>query len=220
MTTSGESTDSGAPVDQTGGGGAYPTSPLFRKQDWWVQDCSIATARRLVEEYHYAEGGSNTRVCTHGLYARGQQGVIYPAVGVAWWIPPTKAAALAAYPKKWQGVLALSRLVVVPGVPTNACSFLIRHSMRMIDRYRWPLLLTYADEWRGHGGTIYLAAGWTFTGYTKPERCYTLRGRMLNRKAGPKTYTHAEMLARGCTLEGVFRKKRFVHLMEKRSWKN
>lgn len=174
----------------------------------------MATGRRLVEEYHYARGGSNTRVAMHGLYARGQCGVIYPAVGVAWWIPPTKSAGHAAYPANCQGVLSLSRLVIAPDVPPNACSFLIRHSMRMIDRYRWPCFLTYADEWRGHTGAIYLATGWSEAGWTKPERTYTLDGKMISRKAGPKTRTHAEMLTIGCKFEGSFRRKRFIHLME------
>jgi hypothetical protein len=36
--------------------------------------------------------------------------------------------------------------------------------MRLIDRTRWPVLLTYADSGQGHTGAIYLAAGWTRDG--------------------------------------------------------
>ncbi len=195
---------------QAGEGGSIPTSALFRKADWWVETCKLDIGRAMVDRYHYAAGGSNTAVYLHGLFPRGAWGNAACA-GAAWWIPPTKGAALKTCPANWEGVLALSRLVVVPGVPTNACSYLMRHSMRMIDRRRWPLLLTYADEWRGHEGKIYLAAGWEFNGWTKPERCYVRNGKMASRKAGPKTRTHAEMLALGYECVGRFRKKRFVH---------
>jgi hypothetical protein len=72
--------------------------------------------------------------------------------------------------------------------------------------------VSYADaEWRGHEGTIYLAAGWTEAGWTKPERLYARNGKVGSRKAGPKTRTHAEMLALGYECLGKFRRKRFIH---------
>lgn len=64
--------------------------------------------------------------------------------------------------------------------------------MRFIDRQRWPILITFADSWQGHKGTIYKAAGWLQCGETKPEATYTLADRMICRKAGPKTRTHSE----------------------------
>jgi hypothetical protein len=60
--------------------------------------------------------------------------------------------------------LQLARLVVVPDAPKNAASFLLRHSMNLIDRERWPVLLTYADTGEGHTGAIYEATGWRFDG--------------------------------------------------------
>lgn len=201
------------PPIPAGGGGSIPTSALFRKGDWEVRPCPLDLVRELVEAHHYARGGSNTGTYTQGLFPKGAVWSVECA-GVAWWLPPTKTAALANHPANWRGVLSLSRLVVVPGVPKNACSFLIRHAMRFIDRAAWPFLLTYADEWQGHLGTIYLAAGWKFAGWTKPERCYVRAGRMVSRKAGPKTRTHTQMLAMGCECVGTFRKRRFTHCVE------
>lgn len=197
-------------------GGSIPTSPLFHKADWEVRTVSLSTVQHLVRLHHYMAGGSNTAVYRHGLFRRDSFWETECA-GAAWWIPPTKTAAQSAYPENWRGVLALSRLVIIPGVPANACSFLIRHSMRMIDRKVWPCLLSYADtEWRGHTGAIYLAAGWKEDGWTKPERLYVRNGVVVSRKAGPKTRTHAEMLALGCELVGTFRKKRFIHIQGSR----
>lgn len=198
-------------ANQLGDGGSMPTSALFRKKDWRVADIGLEFAQRFIKQHHYAAGGSNTRVYTHGLYPRGWFWES-ECVGVAWWIPPTKAAALAAYPSNWQSVLVCSRMAVLDEIPCNAESFLLAHSIRLIDRDRWHCLLSYADDWQGHRGTIYKAAGFTESGKTKPERCYVKDGRMGSRKAGPHTRTHAEMLALGYACVGRFAKTRFIHV--------
>ena len=177
--------------------------------DWEVRIVDLKVAQDLVKLYHYSKGGANTATYRHGLFRKGSD----HCCGVAWWIPPTKSAALATYPERWQGVLALSRLVVEPGVPKNACSFLMAKSMRMIDREKWPCFVTYADEWQGHKGTIYKATNWKEVGKTAPEATFQLDGRMVARKAGPKTRTRAEMENLGAVMVGKFSKTKFVHVV-------
>jgi hypothetical protein len=181
----------------------------LRKSDWTVRDVEISVARRMVEKYHYARGASNTAVYLHGLFKKGE---IFQeqCCAVAWWIPPTRSAAKATFPQRWQGVLALSRLVVMPEVPKNACTFLLARSRDLIDSAVWPCLVTYADDWRGHTGSIYKADNWQYVGKTKPERTYQIDGRMVARKAGGNTRTHAEMLALGAQMVGSFSKHKFV----------
>lgn len=192
-------------------GGSTPTSPLqLVKSDWTVANCPMGKALELIEQHHYAKGASNTRTYLHGLYPKSWHWYD-ECVGVAWWIPPTRSAGEAWAGDKWGGVLSLSRLVIEPGVPKNACSFLLSQSVRMIDRSRWHTLVTYADEWRGHTGTIYRACGWEYAGMTKPEAVYQIGGRMTARKAGGRTRTHAEMLALGAQFIGRFPKHRYVN---------
>lgn len=193
----------------TGAKAAGKYEDRLKRADWTVRSISIEAARPFIEENHYAAGASNTAVALHGLFRVGD---IFDGqcLGIAWWIPPTKSAALATYPDRWQGVLALSRLAIAPGVPKNACSFLIARSIRLIDRKAWPCLVTYADKWRGHDGTIYKATGWEYLGLTKPQKTYVDRhGRMVSRKAGPKTRTHSEMIALGAQCVGSFAKHKF-----------
>lgn len=193
-------------------GGSIPTLPLqFLKKEWMVKDVSIATGRRLIEKLHYSKGASNTRTYLHGLFLRGFEDED-DCLGVCWWIPPTKSAAIATYPKDWKGVLSLSRMAVEVGVPKNACSFMLSKSSSLIDRARWPALVTYADEWRNHTGSVYLSTNWVYVGKTKPEKTYTLNGRMTSRKRGPKTMTHAQMMEMGCELVGSFPKRKFVNI--------
>ena len=178
----------------------------LRKEHWGVRPVPIADARPLVEQFHYAKGASNTATYLHGLYRVGED----TCFGVAWWIPPTKSAALATYPDDWKGVLCLSRLVIHPEVPKNGATFLLSRSRKLIDQRRWPCLVTYADEWRGHTGAIYKADNWEYVGKTKPERTYVINGRMTARKAGGKTRTHAEMLELGAEMVGAFSKHKYV----------
>lgn len=184
----------------------------LHSNEWEVRpmvDLSIAHA--LVEQHHYAGGAANTATYLHGLFRKDAFWET-ECMGVAWWIPPTKSAALATYPTRWEGVLALSRLVIMPGVPKNACTFLLARSRKLIDRQAWPCFVTYADDWQGHNGGIYRADNWQYWGKTKKERTYILNGRMIARKAGPKTRTHAEMIALGAELVGSFAKHKYVRL--------
>lgn len=180
----------------------------LRRADWEVRPVCYDFARRIVKAHHYAKGGSNTATYLHGLFRSGE---IFDeqCLGVAWWIPPTRSAAEATYPQRWQGVLCLSRMVIMPGVPANACTFLLARSRKLIDRKVWPCLVTYADEWRGHTGAIYRADNWQYEGKTKPERTYQINGRMVSRKAG-YTRTHAQMIALGAEMIGSFAKHKFV----------
>lgn len=190
-----------------------PANPL-RKADWLVDTCSLGQARALVADLHYAAGASNTATFRHGLYPRSEWP--FTVAGAAIWIPPTRTAAEASLREAnlddagWQRVLALSRLVIAEDVPTNGASFLLSRSTKLIETDgRWDLLVTYADEWQGHTGAIYLAAGWEYVGITKAERVYVRDGVMVARKAGPKTRTHAEMLALGAECVGAFSKHKF-----------
>lgn len=187
----------------------------LRRNAWEVRDADIGVARRLVTAEHYSRGASNTATYLHGLWPADEFWA-ERCQGVAWWIPPTRSAAEATYPPNWKGVLALSRLAITPATPKNAASFLIAGSRRRIDRERWPCLVSYADEWQGHTGAIYLADNWRFVGKTKPERVYVRNGRMVARKAGQRTRTHAEMLALGAECVGEFPRLKFVHIVEPR----
>lgn len=179
----------------------------LHKEDYKVVSVPLRTCREMVEKWHYTQGGSNTATFRHGLLRLRPN----PAfVGCAWWIPPTKSAAAAWWPN-WRAVLVLHRLVVAPGEPTNAASYLIGRSIRLIRRDpRWEYLLTYADEGQGHDGLIYRATNWTYLGMTAPEAQWVDRdGRYVSRKAGPRTRTKAEMEELGYRMIGRFRKHRY-----------
>lgn len=111
----------------------------------------------------------------------------------------------------WRRVVALSRLVVVPGEPQNAASFLIGRSIRLIRcDGRFKTLLTYADKRMGHTGAIYRATNWTCLGETRGDEVFVdQKGRQVARLA-TKSRTRSQMLEAGYTSLGRHGKVKFV----------
>lgn len=186
-------------------------SDRLKKEDWVVLPIDKATARRLVEKWHYAKSATNTGVYTHGLFKRGTEFLFSDCLGVAWWLPPTKNAAIATYPEgDWRKVLSLTRLVISPEVPKNACSFLLSRSMKMVDKTKWECLVTYADTWQNHTGGIYRATNWEYMGLTKPSTVFVSdSGKMMGRKRGGKNVSKSKLIEDGFLDKGAFQKHKF-----------
>lgn len=188
----------------------------LRRSEWSVVDCPLTSAQRLVRAQHYAGGGSNTGVYVHGLVHNDDPLTVR---GAAWWLPPTRVAAESVNREHWQQVLSLTRLVIEPDVPKNAATFLMAGSRRIIEREGlWVSLVTYADESRGHAGTIYLADGWDYAGRVGPSRnWYDAAGRQVAAKATVNR-TKPEMIALGYVQGDPFYKRKFVrHLNPRRA---
>lgn len=180
----------------------------LRKEDWYVGVASVDAAQKMVVAHHYAKGGSNTACYVHGLFRASDSRLS----GIAWWLPPTRVAAESVNREYWKKVLALTRLVVLPDVPANACSFLMGKSIKLIAQDgRFVSLVTYADESQGHTGAIYRATNWEYVGKTVPIfRWIDPRsGRQVSQKA-TKNRVKSEMEALGLQRHGPYRKHKFV----------
>lgn len=161
----------------------------------------------MVHAYHYAKGGSNTACYVHGLYHK-LTGLLW---GIVWWLPPTRVAAESVNRDRWQQVLSLTRMVMIPGAPMNACTFLLSRSVKDIRKAgRFVSLVTYADESQGHTGGVYRAANWQYVGRTSAyPRWLDADGRQVSPKA-TKTRTVEQMHALGYRKIGMFPKHKFV----------
>jgi hypothetical protein len=79
------------------------------------------------------------------------------------WQPPPPGAAKSVCVEMPSGVLALSRMVALPRAERQLRHIskpLRRQMMHLIDRTRWPVLVTYSDEGQGHTGHVYKCSGW------------------------------------------------------------
>jgi len=182
----------------------------LRAKDYVVRDAPAREAREFVVEHHYSKGCSNTRVYSHGLYRAGETDLL----GVAIWLPPTKVAAQSVNRDAWQKVLSLTRLAVKPDVPSNAASFLMARSIKLIRQDgRFVSLVTYADDFMGHTGAIYRATNWTYVGQMKGSpRWEDANGRQVARKS-TVSRNDAQMRELGYRNVGTFGKRKFtMHL--------
>jgi len=191
---------------------AFAQGRRLRANEWKVDpiiDHSEAVA--LVERFHYSKSAANTSTYRHGLYRAGNM-ALRDLYGAALWQPPTRAAAETVAGDDWRGVLCLSRLAIDPEVPINGASFLLGRSMHLIDRSRWPVLLTYADTAHGHTGAIYLATNWTSLGEVPAGDVWVgSHGEQRGRKRGGRTLTRDEMAAAGFQRLPSLPKIKFVH---------
>ena len=122
--------------------------------------CSLATVRDLCERYHGYGSAGGVSVYCFAVYEAGEP------VAVFSWQPPPPGAARAVCPEAPQGVLALSRMCAVPRDERDLQHIskpLRRQMRRMLDRTRWPVLVTYSDEGQGHTGHVYKCSGWQKT---------------------------------------------------------
>lgn len=182
----------------------------LKKCDYHVADANRSEALNLVKYAHYAKGASRTGVYVHGLYHNNADCLL----GVAWWLPPTGPAARSVHPD-WTKVLSLSRMAIFPGMPKNACSFLLGRSMRMIRHDgRFHTLLTYADQGEGHDGWVYRACGFIYLGPTAPSPVWVdTDGKRVSPKA-TVTRTKAQMEALGHRFVGKTVKHKYVKYLE------
>lgn len=190
-----------------------PYENRLRREDYSVEPISLAQARSLIEQFHYAKGCSHTAVATHGLICN-WTGLIE---GCVHWLPPTKPAAKSVADEQWRDVLSLSRMVVVPGAPKNACSFMLAQSVKLIKQQgRWKALVTYADSRVGHEGGVYRAAGWAYFGKTSatPAWIDPTTGKQVA-TLSTKTRTKTRMLELGYEMVGKFYKHKFVRYLDR-----
>jgi hypothetical protein len=186
-----------------------PVERTISKKSWRVDVVDQhSTVIDFVKRWHYAKGGPNTSTYRHGLYSvNGER-----EWGVTLWLPPTKIAAQSVAHDDWKGVLCLSRLAVHPLAPKNAASFLLGASMRMINRDRWPVLLTYADTRLGHTGAIYKATNWECLGEVKAGDVWIAPdGSQAGRKRGKFSYTRDQMIDMGYVKAPSAPKIKYVH---------
>ena len=131
----------------------------MKKPSYIIKKTSLEEIRKLCEKYHGYKGAGGSATYCFGVYENSEI-----VAGYAWQPPP--GAAKSVCPEAPQGVLALSRMVAVPKDERqlNHISKPLRRQMkRLIDRTRWPVLVTYSDEGQGHTGHVYKCSGWQST---------------------------------------------------------
>lgn len=159
-----------------GGADTDAETPVVKAQDWRpsrgtlafeIVDVPVSVVESMCVAHHGY--GSAGKIATYA-FAVMENG--RPVAAFAWQ-PPPLGSAQKVCPEAPEAVLSLSRMVSVPKSERQLrhISKALRYQMHtLIDRTRWPILVTYSDEGQGHTGHTYKCSGWTPT--EKNERVF------------------------------------------------
>lgn len=125
------------------------------------------------------------------------------------WQPPPPGASASICPEAPHAVLALSRMVAVPKAERelkHVSKPLMEQMHVLIDRTRWPVLVTYSDEGQGHTGYVYKCSGWERTSRSLVKTYLDEEGRRVS------PYSNGEYAKRqGVKREGTTWIQRWEH---------
>lgn len=152
-----------------------------------IRPTTISTVASLFDRFHPYKSTGKLSVYTFAVFENEEP------VAAFVWQPPPPGAARSVFPELPQGVLTLSRMVAAPKSERrlNHISKPLRHQMkRLIDRTRWPVLITYSDESVGHTGHVYKCSGWQKTERRKAQTLTTEDGRRVSRYSNGVAANH------------------------------
>lgn len=161
-----------------------------------IRACTKPEVLPLVEAYHSYESMGDSLTYCFGVFEAGTIVAAYV------WQPPAPGAARGTCPEAPQAVLMLSRMVAIPRKERRLkhVSKPLKYQMKhLIDRTRWPVLITYSDEGQGHNGWVYQCSGWKPTCKNKRRIC-EVDGKRLsayrNGKYGELAFTGTTIIQR------------------------
>lgn len=136
-----------------------------KKPLYVIEPCTLRDIEDICSKYHkYGSVGGNIHTHRYAVIENASPVAVYA------WMPANLGTANNVCPEFPQGVLSLSRMCAVPKSARKLkhISKPLRHQMKnLIDRTRYPVLITYSDagdpkgNGRGHNGFTYQCSGWT-----------------------------------------------------------
>lgn len=161
-----------------------------------LRPCGIETVRILCEAFHGYGSANSMATYAFAVYENER------AVAAYSWQPPPPGAAKDVCPEAPSGVLALSRMVAVPKSERRLKHIskpLMVQMKSLIDRTRWPVLITYSDEGQGHNGYVYSCSGWEKTRRDKRTFYVDKNGARASLYSNGKTGLRLELIKGGTT---------------------
>ena len=120
------------------------------------------------------------------------------------WQPPPFGSANAVCPEFHHGVLSLSRMVAVPKEHRklkHVSKPLMVQMKTLIDRRRWPVLITYSDSSVGHTGYVYQCSGFEKTSSRKVKMVRDESGQRVSQYQNGLRVSAEGMLVESATIQ-------------------
>lgn len=154
----------------------------MRKEDYYVESCTVDEAKELITEYHYLGHKGFRQSEGYGLYDSNTNELIGVAVYHGISAPETVVGAFGLGRKEQEGMWELGRLVLKSEYNGgNYGSFLIGKSLRQLKKDR-PVraIISYATS-NMHVGYVYQATNWTYCGLTDKKKDFWVGGKIQER---------------------------------------
>lgn len=178
------------------------------KETFDVREICKEMAYDFIRQYHYLGDAKFFSMYNYGLFIRGTNEL----VGCSTYSLPQGAETL----KGWFGlecndtsVMELTRLCVLPILNgSNATSFLLSNSIRMLKSHSIRAVITLADSGR-HVGSIYQVCNFKYYGLTSPKSDFCMIGSKPNARVGTTKDKDGVWVPRS-------RKHRYAYILDKK----
>jgi hypothetical protein len=144
-----------------------------------VSPCSIQDIGNFIETWHYSQSVNGIRSQYCFALIDGNEligGAIFAGLGMA--------NAWRKYGEREEDVLELRRLCCIDDTPKNTESYFISRCLKWLKKNtETKTIVSYADPYHGHCGTIYKASNFQYLGLTAKGKVINWNGKMYHDKA-------------------------------------
>jgi hypothetical protein len=147
-------------------------------KDFEVKPTSIQVVRDFVENWHYSSN-------VNGLRISNVFGLFYEKnlIGAMIYGPLGMANTWKKYANSESEIIELRRLCCIDNTPKNTESYFIGKTLRWLKKNtEYKIVISYADTFHNHQGTIYKAYNFEHCGMTSKGKIITYNGRTYHDK--------------------------------------
>lgn len=147
--------------------------------EFTVKPVSIQRVRSFIENWHYSQNVNGLNISlVFGLFYKSHLigAIVYGSLSMAntW----------KKYGKKETDVVELKRLCCIDNTRKNTESFFIAKTIKFIRKYtNYKIIISYADPFYNHQGTIYKASNFHFEGFTSKGKVIKFKNKIYHDKA-------------------------------------
>ena len=147
-------------------------------KDFVVAPTSLSMTKDFIEKWHYSKN-------VNGLTISQVFGLFYESnlIGAMIYGPLAMASYWKKYASTESKVVELKRLCCIDDTPKNTESYFIGKTLRWLKQNTtFELVVSYADTFYGHGGTIYKASNFKHVGMTAKGKVIDYDGKFYHDK--------------------------------------
>ncbi len=147
-------------------------------KDFEVNPTTIQYVRDFVETWHYSSNVNGLRISNvFGLFYQGN------LIGAMIYGPLGMANTWKKYADSESEIIELRRLCCIDNTPRNTESYFIGKTLRWLKKNTdYKIVVSYADTFHNHQGTIYKASNFEYHGLTSKGRVIDYDGRTYHDK--------------------------------------